>query len=98
MFGHQPPVVVHDLLDLPGLTLRLSFEGQDAPGLPVVQVLRRVVRPDAREAPVARLVVLPQPGLARDQTAQAEERKAAEHKYLLNVNVAVTKTDTVRVC
>lgn len=40
--------------------------------------LRCVVRPDAREAPVAWLVVLPQPGLARDQTAQAEERKAAE--------------------
>ena len=40
--------------------------------------LRRVVRPDPREAPVARLVVLPQPGLARDQAAQAEGREAAE--------------------
>nr|XP_051686255.1 probable crossover junction endonuclease EME2 isoform X2 [Oryctolagus cuniculus] len=81
----------------------LTLEGQDAPGLAVVQVLqskrlgsagprlrpeprgagggthlRRVVGPHAREPPVARLVVLPQPGLARDQAAQAEARQAAE--------------------
>lgn len=78
VLGHQPPVMVHDLFDLPGFALRLSFEGQDAPGLPVVQVLRRVVRSDTCEAPVARFVVLPQPGLARDQAAQTEEREAAE--------------------
>lgn len=40
--------------------------------------LRCVVRPDTREAPVARFVVLPQPGLARDEAAQAEGREAAE--------------------
>lgn len=52
--------------------------GGGARGAETGQHLRRVVGPHAREAPVARLVVLPQPGLARDQAAQAEERQAAE--------------------
>ncbi|KAL1782786.1 hypothetical protein HispidOSU_001146 [Sigmodon hispidus] len=63
VLGYQLPVMIHDLLDFRSIILTLPFEGQDAPGPPVVQVLRRVVRPGTREVPVALLVLLPQPGI-----------------------------------
>lgn len=40
VLGYQPPIVVHDLFNFPSLIFTFSFEGQDAPGPPVVQVLQ----------------------------------------------------------